>query len=262
MDHGLRTTVLLRVDQLTLRFGGLLALNRVSFEVKRGEICGIIGPNGSGKTTLFNCISGIYRPQAGTITFKGEIISTLNPHQIARHGIARTFQNIQLFSHMTVMDNLLLGRHIHMKTGIWSGATFMSRNSKAAREEIKNRRIAEQIIDFLELQSVRNQVVMRLPYGIQKRVELGRALALEPELLLLDEPSAGMNLEEKQDLMLWIQDIREDLRVTILLVEHDMKLVMDLSDKILALDHGEIIAKGLPQEVQNHPEVLKAYLGE
>ncbi|MCI0528462.1 MAG: ABC transporter ATP-binding protein, partial [Nitrospira sp.] len=228
----------LQVDQLTLRFGGLLALNRVSFEVERGIIYGIIGPNGSGKTTLFNCINGIYKPEAGTIMFKGEIISTLSPHRIAQRGIARTFQNIQLFSHMTVINNLLLGRHSHMKTGIWSGATFLSQNSRAAQEEIENRRIAEQIIEFLELQSVRDQIVKNLPYGIQKRVELGRALALEPELLLLDEPSAGMNLEEKQDLMLWIQDIQEDLGVTILLVEHDMKLVMELSDKVLAFNHG------------------------
>ncbi|MCX8118415.1 MAG: ABC transporter ATP-binding protein [Desulfobacterota bacterium] len=253
---------ILKIENLTISFGGIKALNRVSFEVQKGTIYSIIGPNGAGKTTIFNCISGIYPPDAGKIYFKGEEITHLKPHQVAKKGIARTFQNIELFSHMTTMDNLMLGRHIHMKTGVWSGATFLNKNSKAAREEIEHRRKVEEIIDFLDLQSARNQFVINLPYGTRKLVELGRALALEPELILLDEPSAGMNLEEKMDMIFSIQDIRDDLGITVLLVEHDMNLIMEVSDRILALNFGEKIAEGLPQEIQRHPEVLKAYLGE
>ena len=250
------------VDRLTISFGGLRAVDRVSFNVKPGTIFSIIGPNGAGKTTIFNCVSGLYKPDAGAIIFKGEDIIGLKPHKVAQKGIARTFQNIELFSRMTVMENLMLGRHIHMKTGVWTGATFYRRGSKAAKEEIEHRGRVEKIIDLLDLQAARNQFVGALPYGTQKLVELGRALALEPELLLLDEPSAGMNSEEKQDLIFWIKDIQDELGVTILLIEHDMKMVMDISDRILAINFGKPITEDIPDVVQNHPEVLKAYLGE
>ncbi len=253
---------ILKIENLTIAFGGIKAVNNVSFEVEKGTIYSIIGPNGAGKTTIFNCISGIYPPDSGKIYFKGEEITYLKPYQVAQKGIARTFQNIELFSHMSTMDNLMLGRHIHMKTGVWRGATFINKNSKAAKEEIEHRRKVEEIIDFLDLQASRNQFVINLPYGTRKLVELGRALALEPELILLDEPSAGMNLEEKMDMIFSIQDIRDDLGITVLLVEHDMNLIMGVSDRILALNFGERIAEGLPEEIQKHPEVLKAYLGE
>ena len=251
----------LKVENLSISFGGLRALGGVSFEVRPGEIYSIIGPNGAGKTTVFNCISGIYKPNEGKILFKDLDLTPLKPHQVAQAGIARTFQNIELFSRMTTMDNLMLGRHLKIKTGLWAGATFLTPNSRAAREEILHRRKVEDIIDFLELQAARNQFVMNLPYGTQKLVELGRALALEPEVLLLDEPSAGMNLEEKENLIFSIKDIRDDFGITILLVEHDMNLVMDISDRILALNYGQVLAEGLPKEIQKHPEVLKAYLG-
>ena len=239
-----------------------MAVDNVGFDVEQGSIFSIIGPNGAGKTTIFNCISGLYRPDSGRINFGGKNIIGLKPHVIARLGIARTFQNIELFSRMTTMENLMLGRHIHMKTGIWSGATFYRRGSRAARDEIKHRERVEEIIDLLDLQAARNQFVGGLPYGTQKLIELGRALALEPRLLLLDEPSAGMNSEEKQDLIFWIKDIQDELGVTILLIEHDMKMVMDISDLILVINFGKPITKGSAEEVQKHPEVLKAYLGE
>jgi branched-chain amino acid transport system ATP-binding protein len=250
------------IKDLTISFGGLRAVDKVNINIEAGVIFSIIGPNGAGKTTIFNCISGLYKPDKGTIFFKGENIVGLKPHRIAKKGIARTFQNIELFSRMTVMENLMLGRHIHMKTGIWTGATFYRRGSRAAREEIKHRGRVENIIDLLDLQAARNQFVGGLPYGTQKLVELGRALALEPALLLLDEPSAGMNSEEKQDLIFWVKDIQDELGVTILLIEHDMKMVMDISDTILAINFGKPITEGRPEEVQKHPEVLKAYLGE
>jgi len=250
------------VESLNISFGGLRAVDQVSFGVAQGTIFSIIGPNGAGKTTIFNCISGLYKPDTGSILFKGEDMVGLKPHQIARKGIARTFQNIELFSRMTTMENLMLGRHIHMKTNVWTGATFFRRGSQAAREEIAHRERVEQIIDLLDLQSARNQFVGGLPYGTQKLIELGRALALEPQLLLLDEPSAGMNSEEKQDLIFWVKDIQDELGVTILLIEHDMKMVMDISDRILAINFGKPIIEGIPEEVQQHPEVLKAYLGE
>jgi branched-chain amino acid transport system ATP-binding protein len=253
---------ILKIENLTISFGGIKAVNNVSFEVEKGAVYSIIGPNGAGKTTIFNCISGIYPPNSGKIFFKGEEITYLKPHQVAKKGIARTFQNIELFSHMSTMDNLMLGRHIHMKTGVWGGATFIYKNSTAAKEEIDHRGKVEEVIDFLELQAARNQFVINLPYGTRKLVELGRALALEPEIILLDEPSAGMNLEEKKDMIFSIHDIRDDLGITVLLVEHDMNLIMDVSDRILALNFGEKIAEGLPEEIQKHPEVLKAYLGE
>jgi branched-chain amino acid transport system ATP-binding protein len=252
----------LKIEGLSISFGGLKALSGVTFEVKKGEIYSIIGPNGAGKTTVFNCISGIYKPSNGKIFFKDQDITPFKSYQVAEVGIARTFQNIELFAHMTTMDNLMLGRHTKLKTGVWAGATFLTAHSKAARDEIQNREIVEEIIDFLELQASRNQLVVNLPYGIQKLVELGRALALEPEVLLLDEPSAGMNLEEKENLIFSIRDIRDDFGITVLLVEHDMNLVMGISDRVLALNYGQVIAEGIPQEVQKHPEVLKAYLGE
>jgi branched-chain amino acid transport system ATP-binding protein len=255
MDH-------FRVENLSMSFGGLKAVSNVSFSVERNSIFSIIGPNGSGKTTIFNMISGIYKPDQGRILCDGESMVGLKPDRIARKGIARTFQNIELFSNATVMDNLMLGRHVHMKTGVFAGAFMWGRRSKAAREEVENREIVERIIDFLDLQSVRDSFVANLPYGKRKLVELGRALALEPKVLLLDEPSAGMNTEEKEDLNLWIKDIQEDYKVTILLIEHDMNMIMGISDRIFAMNQGEKIIEGTPKEVQSHPEVIKAYLGE
>ncbi|MFH1487818.1 MAG: ABC transporter ATP-binding protein [Pseudomonadota bacterium] len=251
-----------KVENLSISFGGLVALQDIHFEVSRGAIFSIIGPNGAGKTTLFNCINGIYRSDTGRILFKDREIQGKKPDRVARLGIARTFQNIELFSHMSAMENLMLGRHHFMKTGLFRGALMWGRHSFAGREEVAHRRKVEEIIDLLDLQSVRNKRVGGLPYGIQKRVELGRALALEPELLLLDEPSAGMNSEEKQDMIFWIKDIQDDLGVTILLIEHDMKMVMDISERILVIDFGRTVTEGTPGEVQCHHDVLKAYLGE
>ena len=252
----------LKVENLSISFGGIKAVESVSFEVQHNKILSIIGPNGSGKTTIFNMISGIYKPNAGKILLEEENLVGYRPDNIARKGIARTFQNIQLFGNASVMDNLMLGRHIHMKTGVLSGAFMWGRHSRIAREEVKNREIIEHIIDFLDLQSLRDHFVSNLPYGKRKLVELGRALALEPKVLLLDEPSAGMNTEEKEDLKIWIKDIQEDYQVTILLIEHDMNMVMGISDRILAISQGVKITEGTPQEVQKHPDVIAAYLGE
>jgi branched-chain amino acid transport system ATP-binding protein len=251
-----------RVEKLSISFGGLEALQDINFEVRKGEIYAIIGPNGAGKTTLFNCINGVYKPGRGYIFFKDMEIQGKRPDQIARLGIARTFQNIELFSHMSTMENLMLGRHNFLKTGLLRGAFMWGKSSFAGREEVAHRRKVEEIIDLLDLQAVRNKFVGALPYGTQKQVELGRALALEPELLLLDEPCAGMNSEEKQDMIFWIKDIQDALGVTILLIEHDMKMVMDISERILVINFGRMIVEGTPEEVQKHPEVLKAYLGE
>ncbi len=253
---------ILRVEALTRRFQGLVALDGVSFTVEPGTVYSIIGPNGAGKTTAFNCISGIYRPSGGTILFEGATISGLKPHKIARLGIARTFQNIELFANVTTMENLMLGRHVHMKAGLWGAATMLSRRSRAAREEVEHRERVERIIDLLDLGWARNRLVRGLPYGTQKLVELGRALALEPRLLLLDEPSAGMSSDERQDLIFWIKDIRAELDLTILLIEHHMRLAMGLADRVLALNFGVQIAEGTPDEVGSNPEVTRAYLGE
>lgn len=251
-----------KIESLSISFGGLNALSDISFEVPEGSIFAIIGPNGAGKTTLFNCVNGIYQADRGRILFRDKEIQGKKPNRIARLGIARTFQNIELFSHMSTMENLMLGRHIFMKTGIFRGAFLWGKRSFAGREEVLHRHKVEEIIDFLNLQAVRDKMVNSLPYGTQKLVELGRALALEPRLLLLDEPSAGMNSEEKQDMVFWIKDIQDDLGVTILLIEHDMKMVMDISEHILAINFGKPIITGSPGEVQSHPDVLKAYLGE
>lgn len=250
------------VKDISIAFGGLEALCDVSFSVEQGMIFAIIGPNGAGKTTLFNCINGIYRPNKGSIRFKNEDIQGKKPDQIARRKISRTFQNIELFSHLNTMENIMLGRHIYMRTGLLRGAFLGGKRSFAGREETAHRRRVEEIIDLLDLQSVRNKIVGGLPYGVQKQIELGRALALEPELLLLDEPCAGMNTEEKQDMIFWIKDIQDELNVTILLIEHDMNMVMDISDRILVINFGAAITEDTPDRVQRHPEVLKAYLGE
>jgi branched-chain amino acid transport system ATP-binding protein len=250
-----------QIEDLSLSFGGLQALEEIDFTVDRGEIFAVIGPNGAGKTTLFNCINGLYRPDRGDIRFKGDRLQHKKPDHIARLGIARTFQNIELFAHMNTMENIMLGRHLFMRTGLLRGAFLWGRRSFAGREEVYHRLRVEEIIDFLDLQAVRNKPVGALPYGTQKLIELGRALALEPELLLLDEPCAGMNAEEKQDMIFWVKDIQDELGVTILLIEHDMNMVMDISDRILAINFGQAIATGNPEDIQGHPEVLKAYLG-
>ncbi|MEI7448291.1 MAG: ABC transporter ATP-binding protein [Desulfomonile sp.] len=253
---------ILSIKDLWIAFGGLTALSDISMEVEQGRIFSIIGPNGAGKTTIFNCISGIYRPNRGSILFRGQEMVGKKPHQAAKLGIARTFQNIELFGHLSTMDNLLLGRHIHMKTGVFAGAIRFGRRFPAAREECIHRERVERIIEFLELEASRDIPVSALPYGTRKLVELGRALAVESSLLLLDEPTAGMNQEEKKDMMFWIKDIRDDFQITIIMVEHDMNLVMDVSDEILALNFGMKLVQGTPSEVQNHPEVLEAYLGK
>ena len=255
-------TVLLEIHDLGMRFGGLTALDGISLDVPEGSLISVIGPNGAGKTTLFNCISGLYRPTAGSIRFAGEDLVGRRPHEIAARGIARTFQNIELFAHVTTIDNLMLGRHLHMRAGVWRGVAMCFRRSAAAREECEHRERVEHIIDLLELQAARDLPVSALPYGVQKKIELGRALALDPKLLLLDEPSAGMTAEERQDLMFWIEDIRADLDVTILMIEHHMQMVMDISDRILAVNFGRPIVEGLPAQVAGHPEVIEAYLGE
>lgn len=252
----------LKVEDVHMYFGNVAALAGVSLEVKKGEIHSIIGPNGAGKTVMMNCINGLYKPQKGNIYFKGQRINDLRPYRRAELGISRTFQKIELFGGMTVLDNIRLGRHIHLKSGILSGSMYVG---KTRNEEMESRKfIEEEIIDLLEIESIRDKTVHMLPYGLQKRVELGRALALNPELILLDEPLAGLNLEEVEDMARFILDINEEERwkVTCVLVEHDMGVVMDISNRVFVLNFGYKITDGTPGEVQNNQEVVKAYLGE
>ena len=252
----------LKVDDLSIAFGGVQALAGVSLDVRRREIFSVIGPNGAGKTVLLNCINGLYRPDAGRILFGGRDITRMPPYRRAALGIARTFQKIELFSGMTVLDNIRLGRHLHMRAGILSGACYVG---KAAREEVAHREFIErEIIDLLEIAHIRDRIVGMLPYGLQKRVEMARALALQPQILLLDEPMAGLNLEEVEDMARFILDLNEEerWRVTCILVEHDMGVVMDISHRVAVLNFGEKIAEGSPGVVQGEPEVVRAYLGD
>ena len=269
MQHDLNGSTLqpgdvqLEVENVKLRFGGVTALAGVSLGVKQSEIIAIIGPNGAGKTSLLNCISGLYNPQEGRITFhnsgKTFNLIKMSSHSIAQAGVARSFQNIELFKHMTVLENLMSGSHVHMKTGLLSGALYWG---PAQREEIEYRKFVEEIIDLLEIEAIRKKTVGTLAYGLQKRVELGRALAMEPAILLLDEPMAGMNSEEKEDMARFILDVNEEHGVTIVLIEHDMGVVMDISDHVVVLDFGQKIGDGTPDEVRKNARVIEAYLGE
>jgi branched-chain amino acid transport system ATP-binding protein len=249
----------LSVQDVHLRFGGLKALRGVSFDVRPDELFAIIGPNGAGKTSIFNCLSGVYRPQEGSISFLGEDLRRRSPEQIARAGVARMFQNIALFENLTVLDNLMLGRHPHIEYGTFSAFLWLG---KARREEVRHREVVEEIVEFLGIEQYRKAHVGALPQGVKKRVELGRALAMEPKLLLLDEPVAGMNVEETEDMARFIVDIGRELSIAMVLVEHDMGLVMDLADRVLVLDFGAPVAVDVPAEIQRNPDVIKAYLGE
>ena len=248
----------LEIDQVSLRFGGVYALQDVSMHVAPGELVAIIGPNGAGKTSLINCISGVYRPWTGSIRLDGRDVTRLPPSARTKLGLARTFQNIALFQHMTVLENMMVGRHFHQKTGLMTGGFYYG---PGRREEIAERKIVEDLIDFLEIEHVRKKAVHTLAYGLQKRVELARALALEPSLLLLDEPMAGMNAEEKEDMARFILDVNEEKGTSIVMIEHDMGVVMDLSHRIYVLSFGKKIAEGLPEEVRGNREVQVAYLG-
>ncbi len=249
---------ILEIDDISLAFGGVVALQGVSFDVQEHEIRAIIGPNGAGKSSMLNVINGVYHPQQGTVAFKGRKRRNVDPHEAAQQGIARTFQNIALFRGMTVLDNIMTGRNLKMKSNFLQQALYWG---AARREELEHRAKAEAVIDFLEIQHIRKTPVGRLPYGLQKRVELGRALAAEPEVLLLDEPMAGMNLEEKQDMSRFILDANDQFGTTIVLIEHDMSVVMDLSDRVIVLNYGRKIADGTPEEVRNNKDVIDAYLG-
>ena len=249
---------LLSAENISVRFGGVLAVNNVSFDVRRGEVFTLIGPNGAGKTTVFNLISRIYDVTDGRIVFQGHDITRVPAHRIARMGIARTFQNIELFEHSTVLHNLLIGRHCRNRTNLFT-EIFFTRG--VLRQELEHREKVEKIIDLLELQHYREQIIANLPYGVRKMVELARALSTEPALLLLDEPASGLNIEETDDLANYIDDIKNDLKITILMIEHDMRLVSRVSDRVLAMNQGRVLAEGGPAEVQRHPDVVRAYLG-
>jgi branched-chain amino acid transport system ATP-binding protein len=258
MERGINTPIL-RCENIGLRFGGVNALLDITFEVNKGEILSIIGPNGAGKTCIINTITGFYHPWKGKVYFEDKEITGLPPHKVCILGVARTFQNIELFTGLSVLDNLLAARHIYVKPNLLSCAIYYG---FAQREEIKERKIVEDIIDFLEMEAIRKQEVKILPYGQRKRVELGRALALDPKIILLDEPTAGMNLEEKEDMVRFILDINEERETTIILVEHDMDIVMDISDRIIVFDFGNKIAEGIPDEIKKDGRVIRAYLGE
>jgi branched-chain amino acid transport system ATP-binding protein len=250
--------VILNVQNISLSFGGVKALADISFDVREHEIRAIIGPNGAGKSSMLNCINGVYTPQQGQITFRGQTFSHMDSHQVAVMGVARTFQNLALFKGMSVLDNIMTGRNLRMKSNLFLQAI---RLGPAEREEFEHRQRVEEIIDFLEIQPYRKTPVGQLPYGLQKRVDLGRALALEPQVLLLDEPMAGMNVEEKQDMCRFILDVNDEFGTTVVLIEHDMGVVMDISDRVVVLDYGKKIGDGTPDEVRNNPEVISAYLG-
>ncbi len=254
--------VVLDVQNISLRFGGVKALTDISFNVREHEIRAIIGPNGAGKSSMLNCINGVYQPQEGSIALRGQTFKHMNSRQVAEMGVARTFQNLALFKGMSVVDNIMTGRNLKMKTNLFQQAFRMPFAwSAAQREEDQHRAFVEHIIDFLEIQPYRKTAVGKMPYGLQKRVDLGRALAMEPQVLLLDEPMAGMNVEEKQDMSRFILDVNDEFGTTIVLIEHDMGVVMDISDRVVVLDYGKKIGDGTPQEVRSNPDVISAYLG-